>query len=269
MSDAGCPIASSRPNAILQQLSASAANHLQPCLDFVELRAGEVLEAPGKPIRHLHFPVAGLVSLTAVGFGGRRIGVAIVGSDSATGMTLALGRSRSSSMEATVEVPGAAWRLAAQDFMHVSEEREELRNTLLRAYDHCERVMSAALALGRLPLVQRLEQWLLNASEILAQPVVPLTHQRLADLLAVRRPSITMTLQELEAAGVLRARRGAIEILDKTQGHELGRGLSSVDCLRNQPPHTSGAWASRHSKPSASGPIPAAAVPAKLRPKLA
>ena len=229
--DAGPP-ATIRRNAPLPSLSALAAMQVASCLTYVRLAAGEVLETPEQPPDFLFFPHTALVSFVAHGFGGERIGIATVGHGGVTGIGVLLGSARSAH-EATVEVAGTGWRLSAKDCLHLLGISAEIRMAFLRlANDHLDRVARTALAIGRLELRQFLAHWLLAASEALGRPIVPITHERLAVLLGVRRATITMGLAELEGVGFLRARRGAIEIRDATKFSQISsRGQGPAEAL--------------------------------------
>ena len=52
---------------------------------------------------------------------------------------------------------------------------------------------------------------------------LPLTHEFLAFMLAVRRPSVTETLQVLQQQGLILTSRGAIQITNRT-------GLEAAAC---------------------------------------
>lgn len=56
---------------------------------------------------------------------------------------------------------------------------------------------------------------LLDYFETLGEPILEVTHIRLAELLGLRRATVTLALQQLEADHALRARRGAIELLNR------------------------------------------------------
>jgi hypothetical protein len=60
-------------------------------------------------------------------------------------------------------------------------------------------------------LEQRLSRWLLRAHDVCG-PSFGLTQEALAAFLGVRRTSVSLTAQVLQNAGVIRYRRGAIEI---------------------------------------------------------
>jgi CRP-like cAMP-binding protein len=208
--------AASRRNTMLANLGTVAATRLQSCLTYIKVAAGDVLETPGQPPPFLFFPDTALVSFVAHGFDGQRIGIATVGHGGVTGIGFVLG-SPLSAHEVTVEVAGTGWRLAATDCRHLLGISEEIRTAFLRlTSDHLDRVARTALAAGRLEVPQLVVHWLLAASEALGQPVVPITHERLAVLLGVRRPSITVALGALEAVSLLRTNRGMIEITDRT-----------------------------------------------------
>ena len=63
-------------------------------------------------------------------------------------------------------------------------------------------------------LSPRLADWVLLASGMLGEAVIPVTHDKLAIILGATRPSITIALQSLEEGKLIRSRRGQIEVLD-------------------------------------------------------
>ena len=49
-----------------------------------------------------------------------------------------------------------------------------------------------------------------------------LTHEFLAMMLCVRRPGVTVAIQELERVGLIARKRGRIVIIDRDGAHEIG-----------------------------------------------
>jgi CRP-like cAMP-binding protein len=53
---------------------------------------------------------------------------------------------------------------------------------------------------------------------------LPLTHDFLAIMLGVRRPGVTMAMQELEREGVIARKRGHVVIVDRAALETLSNG---------------------------------------------
>jgi CRP-like cAMP-binding protein len=62
---------------------------------------------------------------------------------------------------------------------------------------------------------QRLCRWLLAAHDRLDMDDLPLTHTLLAQMLGVRRPSVTVAAGMLKKAGLVDYSRGNITVLDR------------------------------------------------------
>jgi CRP-like cAMP-binding protein len=58
-------------------------------------------------------------------------------------------------------------------------------------------------------------RWLLQSRDRSDSDVVPITQEFVAQMLGVRRTTVTLVAQSLQDAGLLRYRRGQIEILDR------------------------------------------------------
>jgi Mn-dependent DtxR family transcriptional regulator len=76
---------------------------------------------------------------------------------------------------------------------------------------------------GRHSLKQRLARWVLMMRDRSDADVMSITHDLLAELLAVQRPSLTHAVAELEEAGLILRGRGQITILDR-------QGLIKASC---------------------------------------
>ena len=62
------------------------------------------------------------------------------------------------------------------------------------------------------------------ADDRLDGPELPLTHEFLAMMLGVRRPGVTIAVQELEREGVIARKRGCIVITDRKALKKLSNG---------------------------------------------
>jgi CRP-like cAMP-binding protein len=70
---------------------------------------------------------------------------------------------------------------------------------------------------------ERCARWILLTNDRVGADEFPLTHEFLAQMLGVRRPSVTVVAGILQQAGFIRFRRGRIQITDR-------KGLESASC---------------------------------------
>jgi CRP-like cAMP-binding protein len=68
---------------------------------------------------------------------------------------------------------------------------------------------------------KRLAKWLLLSADRIDGTEVPLTHELVAEMLGVGRPTITLVARDLQTAGLIRYRRGLIAIVDRPGLHEV------------------------------------------------
>ena len=91
-------------------------------------------------------------------------------------------------------------------------------------------VAQGALCNARHPVAQRAARWLLLARDRAGTDALPLTHEFLAQMLAVRRASVTDALAPLQAAGLLRQDRGRVDA-----ARRAGPGGRRLPLLRPDP----------------------------------
>jgi CRP-like cAMP-binding protein len=139
------------------------------------------------------------------------------------GVPLVLGM-RASPHRCTVQVPGRALRIKAEDLIALMKRNLELEKLLLGYVQAILLNCSQLLACNsRHTLLQRAARWLLVANDRLGSDQVPFTHSHIAQALAVRRAGVTNAIGELERQGSIRCSRGRIVIVD-------GRRLKYVAC---------------------------------------
>jgi CRP-like cAMP-binding protein len=73
------------------------------------------------------------------------------------------------------------------------------------------------------PLEERLARWLLLMHDRVATDELRVTHEFLALMLGVRRPTVSIVAGTLQHAGLISYKRGAVRILDRA-------GLEKAAC---------------------------------------
>ena len=174
----------------------------------------------GKPIQHVTFPEHGIISILADTSEGR-IEVGLLGPEGMAGLPVVLGIERSPHGY-MVQAAGEALRIPAQDLRAALRQSPSLQAGLLR-YAHALMVQTAetAYANAGFTIEARLARWILMTDDRLAREDLPLTHDFLSIMLGVRRPGVTIAVQNLESNRLIRAKRGGITVLDRTGLEEV------------------------------------------------
>jgi CRP-like cAMP-binding protein len=212
-------------NRLLNGLSAEDLSLLEPGFTRVDLALRERLEEPNRPIKHALFMESGLASIVAIGNGGRRSEVGIVGSEGMTAVMVVLGNDRSPN-ETFIQLAGAAMRIASDDLRRAMAASASLHQRLL-LYGQTLLIQTShtALANSRGTLEERLARWLLMAHDRTDGNELPLVHEFLALMLGVRRPGVTVAIQALESRGLIGSSRARIVVLDRKGLERTAKGL--------------------------------------------
>ena len=102
-------------NQLIERLPRKERTALLAVGESVQLVLGAVLCEPGKPTRHVYFPVDSFISLVAPIDGKPALEVGMVGREGMLGAQLALGVA-TVPLHALVQGPGAAWRIGSAAF---------------------------------------------------------------------------------------------------------------------------------------------------------
>jgi CRP-like cAMP-binding protein len=214
-------------NGLLTRLKPEQLDALRPHFELVPLPLRHVLYERGDRLEHAYFPQSGMVSLILRMEEGDMVEVGTVGSRGMAGVSLLMGGD-TALHEALVQAEGEALSLPAATLTAALEHDAHLRRQFGRYQEcfHFEVAQTAACNASH-HLDQRLARWLLMARHRIGLDELPLTHELLAMMFAVRRAGVTVATGSLERAGFIRNRRGRVTILDVEALEEV-----SCECYR-------------------------------------
>ncbi|MES2360801.1 MAG: Crp/Fnr family transcriptional regulator [Pseudomonadota bacterium] len=210
-------------NHLIELLPRKDRLHLLGLCEPVKLVLAEVLCEPGKPTRHVYFPIEGFISLVAQIDGSPGVEVGMVGREGMLGAQLALGVV-TAPLHALVQGPGTAWRIGTRAFRAELEGSPALRRELNRyLYVLMAQLAESAACLRFHQIGPRLARWLLMSQDRSHSSSFEVTQEFLAYMLGVRRVGITAAAGALQRQGLIEYSRGELTVLDRA-------GLEAAAC---------------------------------------
>lgn len=139
----------------------------------------------------------------------------MVGREGCVGFPLAVGIDVPS-VTAFQQISGRGLRIAAAEFRALLDELPTLRRSV---NSHAGFAMMQAMqntACNRSHAADpRCAKWLLLSADRTGRSDLELTHEFLSQMLGTTRPSVTITLQRLEASGAIEHTRGVVRVRDR------------------------------------------------------
>jgi CRP-like cAMP-binding protein len=210
-------------NRLLAALRPRDLALLEPHFQIVPIVEGEFLHLPGDEIEKVYFLHGGIVSLLAISEDGNAISTASVGSEGAIGTIAGTGFVRAFT-RALVLAPGVASQISVPHLRRAVSKSEAISDLLTRYHMAlmCQ-VQQTSLCNALHDAVSRLSRLLLVLSEQGQGDTISFSQERLADMLGLRRSSVTVAAQRLQSQRFISYRRGRIEIINR-------KGLKVAAC---------------------------------------
>jgi CRP-like cAMP-binding protein len=219
--------APSDQNRLLAALQPADLSLLKPYLKKIVLEQGALLHEQEDPVEQAYFPQSGMISLLTVMGDGHAIETATVGREGTVGAMSGLGPARASS-RAVVQVAGTAWVIATSQLRAAVRQSEHFRNVILHYKETLLAQVQQTAGCNALHKAEaRLARWLLQTRDRIESDRIPLTQEFLSQMLGVRRTTVTVVAGVLQEAGLIRYRRGYVEIIDR-----LGVDQAACECYR-------------------------------------
>jgi CRP-like cAMP-binding protein len=208
------PLLSNSSNHFIATLSSSDADLLRSHVKPLHVPQGTFLYKAEDAIERVYFPQTGVISLVVGLTSGQFVEAGMLGRNGVIGAGAPLdGAIALNSAIVQVESSGLAADTAVMK--RLVRESETLRISLVRH----EQVVSAhtqqvAACNALHELEERLSRWLLQTRDLLKSDTLPLTQEFLSQMLGVQRSSVTLVARKLQEGGLIRYRRGHIQVLD-------------------------------------------------------
>ena len=216
------------PNGLLRALPLEEYERLLLQLTPVRLRLKQMLVEPDVPITDVYFVREGVCSMIATEQEGGDIEVGTIGPDGFIGLPVLHGADRMP-YRIIVQIEGDAWRLSADVFTRVVDERPAVRKLLLRFAQYFADQTAQSVACNRLhTLEERCARWLLMTHDRVHGSAFELTHDFLSMMLGVRRAGVTVAMGALQSAGIVRYTRGRVQVLDRPRLEEASCGCYHI-----------------------------------------
>jgi CRP-like cAMP-binding protein len=210
-------------NRLLASLPPEDLAVVAPHLVTIELERGRLLYDPGDRIDTVYFPHDGVISLMTLMENGAAIESATIGLEGALGLGAAVSP-RHAMSRAIVQTPVKASRVSAAQLHDAWARSAKLRDLVER---HGEALFGHALQSVGCNALHSVEarfcRWLLTCHDRITSDTIALTQEFLADMLGVQRTTVTAVARSLQHKGMIRYRRGVVDILDRA-------GIEALSC---------------------------------------
>ena len=203
-----------RQNALLKALPDDDLTRLLEHLELVNLPFGKYILECGNRLEHCYFPSSAVISLVYVMKDGATTELAVVGGEGVVGVSLFDGERATST--AIVQHGGYAYRLKSRYLREAFMQGGALPGLLMRHSNVLFMQMAQTVVGGQhFTVEQKVARWLLEHLDRSHSTELKATHAIIADMLGVRRESVTMIAGRLQDAGLIQYRRGYVTVIDR------------------------------------------------------
>jgi CRP-like cAMP-binding protein len=204
-------------NRLLATLHPKELQELIAHFQVIHLKAGDQIAAPGQTLAHVYFPIDSAISLFYRLENGESAGIAVIGNEGMFSVAQALG-GVAMPYWAIVETSGHVFQVDVEILNEMTGCMTSLHETLLLyAQASLTQVSQTVVCEKHHSLNQQLCQHLLLINDKSLSDDFRLTHEAIANMLGVRRESITDAAGELREMGLIDYNRGHIKVLNRQE----------------------------------------------------
>jgi CRP-like cAMP-binding protein len=201
-------------NQILAQLPATEFATIVQDAEEVSFVGRQLLFEPGDAIDRVYFPLTGMVSLVIVLEDGTTVEALTAGQEGFIGVHL-LNAVRTARYKGICQIEGLFLTLSTDDFLARIDNLPDLSRRLHRYSQYTSDVVAQSAACNSIHNVeQRCARWLLITSDAIGSTTFNLTHEFLSQMLAVRRPGVTVAMAGLAKKALVSYKYRRVTLLD-------------------------------------------------------
>jgi len=202
-------------NGVIAMLPEPDQRLLIPSMELARIRPGTVLYNQGDLVRHVYFPVRGLISLFGMTPEGGMLQVVATDCSSLVGVHVAIDET-SSPHHVVAHVSCDAYRASTTTLREACRRSNAVQHAVLRAaHAQIIQIGDAALCHRFHSALQRLSRWLLVYARSTSSDTVALTQDVLSHILGSPRTAVSKAATHLQDLNAIRQRHGRIQILNR------------------------------------------------------
>jgi CRP-like cAMP-binding protein len=201
-------------NALLSKLPASEYQHLEADLELVAMDHGTVLSESGTT-SYVYFPTTATVSLQYLLEDGGCPEIAVIGHEGFVADADFFGP-HARAHHAVVQNGGMGYRISAQRLQAALNQSNTLMRLVMDCTNHLFYQMAQSIVSSRHQGVfEQVCRRLLLTLDRVQSDTFDMTHEGLANLLHIRRESVTNAAAQLATQGIIKYKRGHITVLNR------------------------------------------------------
>jgi CRP-like cAMP-binding protein len=205
-----------RGNHLIDGLPAQERERLGSIFDRRSFTIRDLVYAIGEPTRAIIFPIDSIFSLLSEMQDGRAVEVATVGNEGFVGVPAFLQGSFTNAHTAFCQIAGEALIAETAPFFEIVNGSSALHAALHRYTLALLTQIAQSSACNRLhAMQQRCVRWILMSHDRVSRDEFTLSQEFMAQMLGVRRATVSEAVSPLQAEGLIRYQRGAMTILDR------------------------------------------------------
>jgi CRP-like cAMP-binding protein len=204
-----------KDNHLLNALSDADYRRLLPDLKPAYMKRGTILSDLYRLSQYVYFPTSGILSLMRDSADGSSSEIAVIGNDGLSGIMTCLG-GESNFTRIVVSNAGFGMRFPKLRLIEEFQRGGALQKLMLRYAQVLMNQMSQTAVCNRHhSIVQQLCRRLLLSIDRLPDNTLTMTQEFLAQMLGVRRESVTAAAGKLQQDGLIQYHRGHITVMDR------------------------------------------------------
>ena len=206
----------SHGNGLLAALRDEDRALLEPHLSECRLPAGHVIYKPGDPVGHCWFPLGPVLCSYVVELDcGMAVETILVGREGALGGVVSSG-GLPAYARLSVMHGGQFLRIDSRELDRAKQVSPAVADLFSRYADCVMAQVFQSIACNAVHTIEyRAAKWLVAAVERIGSNEVTMTQEQLASIMGIGRSYASRVLQRFKRDGLLRTRRGGVEVLDR------------------------------------------------------
>lgn len=201
-------------NLIVKQLLSDKYEKLLPSFQLVCLEVDQLIFRPHEVIQFVFFPVSAIIAMQIDISDGSSADIVLIGKEGMVGSGVMGGNQNFS--RARVKFSGFAYKLPLSVFQsELAQDRTFLKIWMASTRQMILQIAMPTVCSSKHSNEQQIIRWIMNTLDKTQGNSLQVTHQEIADILGIRRESVTLAAGKLSHEGLIEVTRGQLEVLDR------------------------------------------------------